>query len=408
MYDDVKKNWQNLCTAWLDYKKAFDNVSHSWIIESLQLAKIPQKIIGAISDLMHKWRTKVYLYGETSSIETNFINYLRGILQGDTLSLLLFALSVNPLSYLLSKEDGFKLAVGKLKQNLSHLLFVDDLKLFTTTRDKLLKLLGIVTQFSNDIGMVFGESKCAYQCIERGKLVIWTTPIEINGLTIQETKQGDHYRYLGMDETIGIDNVMNKGNAVKEYKNRLKKIWSSELNGMNKTTTHNTFAVPVISYTVGILDWTKKEIQDLDITIRKYLAMNRSFHKASDINRLYTERKRGARGLLNLEDMYENRNIFEQNDFDFHIVNFPYLSSNIPSGPSYGVYISQLIRYARCCSHYDDFRYRHKCLVDRLLSQGYIALRLEKSFKKFYGRYQDLIEKYQRSVNVMVNDSFPG
>ena len=49
--------------------------------------------------------------------------------------------------------------------------------------------------------------------------------------------------------------------------------------------------------------------------------------------------------------------------------------------------------------HTDDFRYRHKCLVDRLLSQGYIALRLEKSFKKFYGRYQDLIEKYQRSVN---------
>ena len=119
-------------TAWLDCKKAFDNVRHSWIIESLQLAKIPQKIIGAISDLTHKWRTKAYLYGETSGIETNFIDYLRAILQGDTLSLLLFALSVNPLSYLLSKEDGFKLAVEKLEQNLSHLFFVDDLKLFTT------------------------------------------------------------------------------------------------------------------------------------------------------------------------------------------------------------------------------------------------------------------------------------
>ena len=98
----------------------------------------------------------------------------------------------------------------------------------------------------------------------------------------------------------------------------------------------------------------------------------------------------------------------KRDDFDFHIVNFPFLSCNIPSGPSYGVYISQLIRYARCCSHYDDFRYHHKCLVDRLLSQGYKALRLEKSFKKFYGRYQDLIEKYQRSVNAMVSDSFPG
>ena len=58
-------------------------------------------------------------------------------------------------------------------------------------------------------------------------------------------------------------------------------------------------------------------------------------------------------------------------DFDFHIVNFPFLSSNIPSSPSYGVYISRLIRYARCCSCYDDFGYRHKLLVDRLLSQGY-------------------------------------
>ena len=71
-------------------------------------------------------------------------------------------------------------------------------------------------------------------------------------------------------------------------------------------------------------------------------------------------------------------------------------------------YDDELIRYARCCSHYDNFRYRHKCLVDPLLSQDYIALRLEKSVKKFYGRYQNLVGKYQRSVKVMVNDSFPG
>ena len=54
----------------------------------------------------------------------------------------------------------------------------------------------------------------------------------------------------------------------------------------------------------------------------------------------------------------------KRDEFDFHIVNFPFLSSNMPSDPSYSVYISQPIRYARCCSHYDDFRYRHMCLVD--------------------------------------------
>ena len=54
-------------------------------------------------------------------------------------------------------------------------------------------------------------------------------------------------------------------------------------------------------------------------------------------NRLYTK-------------LYDKRD-----DFDFHNVNFPFLSNNIPSSPSYGVYVSQLIRYARCCSYYDDF-----------------------------------------------------
>ena len=57
----------------------------------------------------------------------------------------------------------------------------------------------------------------------------------------------------------------------------------------------------------------------------------------------------------------------KRDDFDFHIVDFPFYSSNIPSNPSYGVYISQLIRYARCCSYCDDFGCRHKLLVEKLL-----------------------------------------
>ena len=139
-----------------------------------------------------------------------------------------------------------------------------------------------------------------------------------------------------------------------------------------------------------------KEIYPSQLTVEK---ANKSDHLADYLDLTF---------IIDSGGKLSTRLYDKRDDFDFHIVNFPFLSSNIPSGPSYGVYISQLIRYARCCSHYDDFRYRYKCLVDRLLSQGYKALRLEKSFKKFYGRYQDLIEKYRRSVNAMVSDSFPG
>ena len=106
-------------------------------------------------------------------------------------------------------------------------------------------------------------------------------------------------------------------------------------------------------------------------------------------NRLYT-------------NLYDKRD-----DFNFHIVKFPFLSSNIPSGPSYGVYISQLIRYARCFTYYDDFRYCHKLLVDRLVSQDYKVNLLRNSFQKCYGRYPDLVAKYQKSVRDTLNDSFP-
>ena len=132
-----------------------------------------------------------------------------------------------------------------------------------------------------------------------------------------------------------------------------------------------------------------KEIYPSQLTVEK---ANKSDHLADCLDLTF---------IIDSGGKLSTRLYDKRDDFDFHILNFPFHSSNIPSGPSFGVYISQLIRYAQCCSHYDDFRYRHKCLV-------LYTLRLKKSFKKFYGRYQDLIEKYQRSVNVMVNDSFPG
>ena len=56
--------------------------------------------------------------------------------------------------------------------------------------------------------------------------------------------------------------------------------------------------------------------------------------------------------------------LYDKRDaFGFHIVNFPFMSSNIPSAPAYGVYASQLVRYARCCSNYSDFLIHHRALV---------------------------------------------
>ena len=91
--------------------------------------------------------------------------------------------------------------------------------------------------------------------------------------------------------------------------------------------------------------------------------------------------------------------------FGFHIVNFPFMSSNIPSAPVYGVYAYQLIRYARCCSNYSDILLRHRALVTRLLSQSYKVNRLSNTFKKFYGRHTNLVGQYKKNVCQMFADS---
>ena len=61
----------------------------------------------------------------------------------------------------------------------------------------------------------------------------------------------------------------------------------------------------------------------------------------------------------------------KRDDFDFDIVNFPFLDGDVPRRASYGVYISQLIRFARVCNHVTDFNARNKCLTAKLLQQGY-------------------------------------
>ena len=70
-------------------------------------------------------------------------------------------------------------------------------------------------------------------------------------------------------------------------------------------------------------------------------------------------------------------------DFNFHIVNFPFICSNIPAVPAYGVYISQLIRYSRACGSYPDFLDRALLLTRKLLNQGFLLVKLKSSHRKF-------------------------
>ena len=97
---------------------------------------------------------------------------------------------------------------------------------------------------------------------------------------------------------------------------------------------------------------------------------------------------------------------YKRDDFNFLIVNFPFMSSNIPESPAYGIFISQLVRYARASSLYDGFLLRSCLLSIKFLKQCYSRNRLIATFRKFYGRHNSLVDKFNKSVTNIITDIY--
>ena len=92
----------------------------------------------------------------------------------------------------------------------------------------------------------------------------------------------------------------------------------------------------------------------------------------------------------------------KRDDYNFDIVNFPHLDGDVPRTTSYGVYISQLIRFARGCSDISDFNNRNFLLTSRLLQQGYRFHKLRKTFSKFFYRNSDILNKYNTNLKTLL------
>ena len=75
-------------------------------------------------------------------------------------------------------------------------------------------------------------------------------------------------------------------------------------------------------------------------------------------------------------------------------LDFPWLSGDVPRLPSYGIYISQLVQFARCCTSVFDFHSKNLQITSKLLTQGNIYHKLRKTFGKFFRSYSELLSKF--------------
>ena len=220
--------------AWIDYKKAYDMVPYSWIINSFKMYKISHEVINFIDKTMKTWRVELTARGR--SLPEAKIR--RGIFQGDALSPLLFIIAMMPLNHILRKcSAGNK-----------HLMYMDDIKLFVKNEKELETLIHAVRIYSQDIGMEFGIEKCVMLVIKSGKRHL-TDGMELpNQDKIRTLAENETYKYLGILEADTIKQVEMKDKIQKEYLRRTRNLLETKLSSRNVIKGINTKPVPLVRY----------------------------------------------------------------------------------------------------------------------------------------------------------------
>lgn len=116
--------------------------------------------------------------------------------------------------------------------------------------------------------------------------------------------QEDLYKYLGYNQARGIDHKLSKETLTKAFKQRLKAVMRTQLNGKNKITAINTYAISLLTYSFGILRWTDTELEALNRTVRTMATKYRFHHPKSATERFHLPRKYGGRGVQNIKQLH--------------------------------------------------------------------------------------------------------
>ena len=122
----------------------------------------------------------------------------------------------------------------------------------------------------------------------------------------------------------------------------------------------------------------------LPVTINWSWTWNKGYHKYRNVCFISWHTLRNWQWCRWRRKLYNKRDAF-----NFPIVNFPFICSNFPAAPTYGVYSSQLIRYSRVCGIIDT----GLLLTRKRLNNGFLVAKLKSSLRKFYGRRNELVNR---------------
>ncbi|KAL0870860.1 hypothetical protein ABMA27_004702 [Loxostege sticticalis] len=289
----VHRNKSELHSMYIDYRKAYDSVPHSWLLKVLDIYTINPLLINFLQAAMEKWVTRV----RVAELQTEPIQIKRGIFQGDSFSPLWFCLALNPLSNTLNNTDiGYP--IRHHHSNTEQTL---------TTRINHLHLANLTEHFSKDICMDFGIDKCKINSVKGGQILQHSTYQLETGQQISSLDQNEVYKYLGYNQDRQIQYKDTKLKLQQQFKHRLNSICKSQLYSRNLVKAINSYAIPILTYSFGIINWTQTELTNIQRTINTTLTKHRKHHPRACVQRQTLPRYEGGRGLIDVINLHNKQ-----------------------------------------------------------------------------------------------------
>jgi hypothetical protein len=154
--------------------------------------------------------------------------------------------------------------------------------------------------------MTFGIEKCKTLSIVKRKTELRNFTTE-KGDTVTAMKEGDIYKYLGHMQTKQIKHAQMKQQLGGEYLQRTKSILKTKLNGKNTIKAINTYAIPVLTSSFGIVKWTLRDLDNLQIRTRALLTIYRIHRLRAAKERLTLPRHIGGRGMADITRLHDKQ-----------------------------------------------------------------------------------------------------
>lgn len=297
---NIMKSGKNIKVVWIDLKKAFDSVNHELLIRSVEKLGFPKYIVAIVEHVCCSMSTELMINGKNLG-ELKLSN---GLLQGDSLSPLLFTLVMELLTKKLNKQrDKVELVCEQQSFSTNHLLFIDDIKLMATTDEALIELVKATETFFDNAQMTInamksGSSIANIYC-NNEKLMLLTS-----------------YKYLGIYENH--KDVLTRNNVdaiISKVETRIEVLSRKKLNSRNYVKAINEWVVALMNYFIGILDFSEHSYRKLDLVIRKSLYKNKTASKTGSVERLYLPREDCGRGVKSIVHRSEKMLLKMNTDF---------------------------------------------------------------------------------------------